>query len=210
MKIAPSILSADFGNLEKSIKLIRNAEWLHVDVMDGHFVPNITIGPVVVKGLRDYTSQVLDTHLMISDPAKYLGEFIKAGSDRITFHIEATNTPIDVINLIREKGAKVGISIKPNTNVNEIADYIPIIDQILVMSVEPGFGGQKFMPNSLEKIKAICALRDKLNKDLLIVVDGGINSETAALCKEAGADVLVAGSYIFNSDDPYSRIEVLR
>ncbi len=210
MKIAPSILSADFGNLQKSITLVKEAEWLHVDVMDGHFVPNITIGPVVVKGLRKYTSQVLDTHLMISNPAKYLEGFIKAGSDRITFHIEATNDPLGVIKLIRSFGAKVGISIKPNTGVEAIADYISLIDQVLVMSVEPGFGGQKFMTNSLDKIQAISVLREKLNKDLLIIVDGGINQETGLLCKEAGANVLVAGSYVFNSDNPSERMRTLR
>ena len=210
MKIAPSILSADFGNLEKSIKLVKDAEWLHVDVMDGHFVPNITIGPVVVKGLRDYTTQVLDTHLMISEPAKYLESFIAAGSDRITFHIESTNDPLSVIDLIRKSGAKVGISIKPNTSVSTISKYISLIDQVLVMSVEPGFGGQKFMVNSLVKIKEISDLRDRYNKDLLIVVDGGINQDTALLCKEAGADVLVAGSYVFNSDNPGDRIRTLR
>ena len=209
MKIAPSILSADFGNLEKAIKLVRDVEWLHIDVMDGHFVPNITIGPIVVKGIREYTDQILDTHLMISNPKKYLKDFIQAGSDRITFHIEATRDPIGVINLIRENGAKVGISIKPNTEVKEIVDLIPLVDQVLVMSVEPGFGGQAFMPNSLEKIRELNVLRDKSNKDLLIVVDGGINKETAALCKKAGADVLVAGSYVFHSDSPKSRIESL-
>ncbi len=210
MIIAPSILSADFGNLEKSINFVKETKWLHVDVMDGHFVPNITIGPVVVKGLRKYTSQVLDTHLMISEPAKYLKEFIKAGSDRITFHIETTSSPKKVIKLIRDNGAKVGISIKPKTSVDTIKDYISLIDQVLVMSVEPGFGGQKFMPNSLEKIKEISLLREKYNQDLLIVVDGGINRETALLCKEAGANVLVAGSYIFGSDDPNERIRTLK
>ena len=178
--------------------------------MDGHFVPNITIGPVVVKGLRKYTNQVLDTHLMISDPAKYLKEFIKAGSDRITFHVEATNTPKEIIKLIREQGASVGISIKPKTSVETIKDYISLIDQVLVMSVEPGFGGQKFMMNSLDKIKEISLLREKFNKNLLIVVDGGINQETAALCKEAGANVLVAGSYIFSGNDPSERIRSLK
>ncbi len=210
MIIAPSILSADFGNLQKSIEQVKEAKWLHVDVMDGHFVPNISIGPVVIKGLRGYTKQVLDTHLMISDPAKYLKEFINAGSDRITFHIEATNDPIGVINLIREYGAKVGISIKPNTDVGSILDLIPLIDQVLVMSVEPGFGGQAFMENSLDKIRTLDTLRRELNKDLLIVVDGGINDKTAVFCKDAGANVLVAGSYVFSSDNPQSRMESLK
>ncbi len=210
MIIAPSILSADFGNLEKSISFVKETKWLHVDVMDGHFVPNITIGPVVVKGLRKYTNQVLDTHLMISDPAKYLKEFIKAGSDRITFHIETTDDPKAIIKLIREQGASVGISIKPNTSVETIKDYISLIDQVLVMSVEPGFGGQKFMMKSLEKIKEISFLRESFNQNLLIVVDGGINQETAALCKEAGANVLVAGSYLFSGNDPSERIRSLK
>ncbi len=210
MIIAPSILSADFGNLEKSIETVKSAKWLHVDVMDGHFVPNISIGPVVIKGLRNYTNQILDTHLMISDPAKYAIEFIKAGSDRITFHIEATSDPKAVINLIREHGAKVGLSVKPNTEISAIADLIPLIDQVLVMSVEPGFGGQKFMSNSLDKIRELDILRKKLNMYLLIVVDGGINEKTASMCKEAGADVLVAGSYIFNSNDPLARMEQLK
>lgn len=210
MIIAPSILSADFGNLAKSVALLKDAEWLHVDVMDGHFVPNISIGPLVVKGLRPYTSQVLDTHLMISDANKYIPQFIEAGSDRITFHIEAVEDPTVTIKLIRKHGAKVGISIKPNTPVSEIAKWIPFIDQILVMSVEPGFGGQEFMMNSTLKMMEISQLRDKLNKELLIVVDGGINNITAKFCKEAGANVLVAGSYIFNSDNPVERMESLK
>jgi ribulose-phosphate 3-epimerase len=178
--------------------------------MDGHFVPNITIGPVVVKGLRKYTKQVLDTHLMISDPVKYLPEYIKAGSDRITFHIEAVKDPMKVIKLIKDLGVKVGISIKPATSVDSIKEYIPFIDQVLVMSVEPGFGGQSFIPNSLLKISEISELRKSLNSDLLIVVDGGINEVTGKECSLAGADVLVAGSYVFNSDNPEERIDSLR
>ena len=210
MIIAPSILSADFGKLAESVALVKDAEWLHVDVMDGHFVPNISIGPLVIKGLRPYTKQVLDTHLMISDANKYIPQFIEAGSDRITFHIEAVKDPTVTIKMIRKLGAKVGISIKPQTPVKEIAKWIPFIDQILVMSVEPGFGGQEFMMNSTLKIMEIKELRDKLNKDLLIVVDGGINNVTAKFCQEAGADILVAGSYIFNSDNPLKRMESLK
>lgn len=210
MIIAPSILSADFGNLEQSISKVKSAKWLHVDVMDGHFVPNITIGPVVINGLRGYTDQVLDTHLMISDALKYAKVFADAGSNRITFHIEAVKNPFEMIAHLRELNVKVGVSIKPNTEVNSIKELIPLIDQVLVMSVEPGFGGQSFMENSLPKMREISNLRKELNPDLLIVVDGGINGETGKLCKEAGANVLVAGSFIFNSDDPESRIEELR
>ncbi len=210
MIIAPSILSADFGNLDQSIQQVANAEWLHVDVMDGHFVPNITIGPVVVSGLRKYTKQILDTHLMISDPMRYAKEYIKSGSDRITFHIEAVKDPSLMINEIRKHGAKVGVSLKPNTPVSTISELIINVDQVLVMSVEPGFGGQAFLDNALEKIREIRAIANRVNPTLLIVVDGGINEITGKLCKEAGADVLVAGSYIFNSDNPSAKVELLR
>ncbi len=210
MIIAPSILSADFGKLADSVALVKDAEWLHVDVMDGHFVPNISIGPLVIKGLRPYTEQVLDTHLMISDPNKYIPQFIEAGSDRITFHVEAVDDVAFTIKLIRKHGAKVGISIKPNTPVSIIAKWIPFIDQVLVMSVEPGFGGQKYITDSTSKIIEIDKLRKKLNESMLIVVDGGINNITSKICKNAGADVLVAGSYIFNSDNPDEKMESLK
>lgn len=210
MIVAPSILSADFGNLQESIKKVSNAAWLHVDVMDGHFVPNISIGPVVVKGLRGYTSQILDTHLMITEPQKYAAAFIKAGSDRITFHIEAVKDPYKIIQYLRGFGVEVGISIKPNTDVLSIEPLLPLIDQVLVMSVEPGFGGQSFIHSALDKIKLLSTLKKTLENELIIVVDGGINQETGLLCKEAGADVLVAGSYVFNSDDPAERVESLK
>ena len=210
MIVAPSILSADFGNLEESFKKVSSAKWLHVDVMDGHFVPNISLGPVVIKGLRNYTKQVLDTHLMITNPEKYAEEFVKAGSDRITFHIETVEDPYGLIDKLRELGVSVGVSIKPNTKVDSVKELIPLIDQILVMSVEPGFGGQKFMDSALDKIKEIDELRKLWNPELLIVVDGGINETTGKLCKEAGTDVLVAGSYVFNSENPEERINSLR
>ena len=210
MIVAPSILSADFGNLKDSIAKVKSAKWLHVDVMDGHFVPNISIGPVVIKGLRQYTDQVFDTHLMITDPKKYAEVFVKAGSDRITFHIETEEDPYGLIEYLRELDVKVGVSIKPNTDISKIRELIPLIDQVLVMSVEPGFGGQAFMPNALDKIRDISEFRKLWNPELLIVVDGGINQDTGKQCIEAGADVLVAGSYVFNSEDPEERINSLR
>ncbi|QMS85581.1 ribulose-phosphate 3-epimerase [Candidatus Xianfuyuplasma coldseepsis] len=210
MIIAPSILSADFGNLQESLSQVKSAKWIHVDVMDGHFVPNITIGPVVVKGLRSYTDQVLDTHLMIDNPLQYAKAFVEAGSDRITFHYEAVNDPLKVIREIKQLGVPVGISIKPKTDVKSLLTILEDVDLVLVMSVEPGFGGQSFMPEAVEKIKELTTLKKVVKNNYLIEVDGGINKNTAKLCKEAGVDVLVAGSYIFNSPNPESQIEDLR
>lgn len=209
MIVAPSILSADFGNLERSIEQVKDARWLHVDVMDGHFVPNLTIGPVVVKGLRKYTDQILDTHLMIANPLQYAEDFVKAGSDRITFHLEAVTNPVKVIEEIRKLGVPVGISIKPKTDVKTLLTILEHIDLVLVMSVEPGFGGQAFMEVALEKIRELTTLKKVIDNNYLIEVDGGINEETAALCKEAGADIVVAGSYIFGSDNPAQAMERL-
>lgn len=210
MIIAPSILSADFGNLAHSIEKVKMAEWLHVDVMDGHFVPNITIGPVVVSGLRKYTSQVLDVHLMISDPLKYAEVFARAGSDRITFHAEAVEDAKAVIKKLRELHVEVGISVKPNTPVDTIDELLPHIDQVLVMSVEPGFGGQAFMESALEKIKWLSKQKKILKNEILIAVDGGINEKTGYLCYQAGVDVLIAGSYIFGAVNPEEKIQSLR
>lgn len=210
MIIAPSILSANFGNLAESIEQVKNAEWLHIDVMDGHFVPNITIGPMVVKGLRPYTSQVFDTHLMIKDPKKYAKEFVDAGSDRITFHIEAIDDPKETIAYLKSLKVRVGVSIKPDTPVAKIAPYLPMLDQVLVMSVEPGFGGQEFIMKSVLKIEELDRIRKKDSLSFLIAVDGGINKETAVFCKKAGADVLIAGSYIFKSDHPNAKVDSLK
>ena len=216
VKIAPSILSADFKHLEEEIKLVESlgAEWLHFDVMDGHFVPNISFGQPVLKGIAKCHNMVNDVHIMISDPFKYAPEFIKAGADILTFHYEAcTNDKevFQVIDLIHDYGAKAGLSIKPNTPIDKVLPFLYSLDLVLIMSVEPGFGGQSFIDSSVSKILRLRDYIDENNiKNVLIEVDGGINEETAKVCKLAGVDVLVAGSYLFGHEDIKERIEKLR
>ena len=209
--ISPSILSADFANLERDIKKVENAgaDWIHVDVMDGHFVPNITIGAPVVKSLRPVTNLTLDVHLMIENPEKYIEDFIKAGADIITFHYEAVlpENISDLITRIKEKGVKAGLSIKPKTSPEDILKYLPELDMLLVMTVEPGFGGQKFMQDCAEKIKTI---KKHAPENLIIQVDGGINNKTAKICTNYGATSLVAGNFIYKSDDIKQAIKSLK
>lgn len=206
--ISPSILSADFMNLETEINAVKDCgtKWVHIDVMDGHFVPNISIGVPVVKSIRKKTDMFLDTHLMIENPEKYIEAFAKAGSDLITFHLEATENPKKVIELIKSFGKKVGISIKPKTEARAVFPYLKDVDLVLVMTVEPGFGGQEFMHDCAMKIPEI---RENASDELIIQVDGGINNLTGKICKSLGANSLVAGSYIYGSDNYQKAIDSL-
>jgi len=205
--IAPSILSANFSKLGEEVKAVERsgADWLHIDVMDGKFVPNITIGPLVVKDLRPVSGLFFDVHLMIDDPLVYVDRFIDAGADMVTFHIEACDDPDATIKKIKERGKKAGVSVKPGTGISVLDDLIEKVEMVLIMTVEPGFGGQSFMKDQIEKIKN---LRKKFKGH--IQVDGGINKETAALAVEAGANVLVAGTSIFGRDNYGEAIKELR
>lgn len=205
--IAPSILSADFSKLGQEIKDVEasGADWLHIDVMDGHFVPNITIGPVVVKSIRPVTKLPLDVHLMIKNPERYIESFAKAGSDIITFHIEAEEDPKEIIRLIRYYKKKAGVSIKPKTDVKSLEGILPMVDMVLVMTVEPGFGGQEFIFDCLPKVEE---LRQIFKKD--IEVDGGINELTAGEIIKKGANIIVAGSAVFGTKNYTEAIKKLR
>jgi len=207
--VSPSILSADFANLERDIKRVEEAgaDWLHVDVMDGHFVPNITIGVPVVKSIKKIANIPLDVHLMIENPEKYVEPFAKAGADILTFHYEAVKDIKSIIDLIKSFGMKAGMSIKPKTNPQEILQYLSDLDLLLVMTVEPGFGGQSFMSDCAEKLPII---KENAHEKLIIQVDGGINAETARICTLKGANSLVAGNYIYNSENIQKAIESLR
>lgn len=207
--ISPSILSADFANLEHDIKRVEEAgaDWLHVDVMDGHFVPNITIGVPVVKSIKKAANVPLDVHLMIENPEKYIKSFADAGADILTFHYEAADDIKAVVSFIKSFGVKAGMSIKPMTSPEKVLEFLPLLDLILVMTVEPGFGGQSFMYNCAEKIPVI---KNYAHPELIIQVDGGINAETAKICTGYGANSLVAGSYIYNSDDIQKAVQSLR
>jgi len=203
IKISPSILSADFSQLGTEIKKLEEggADMIHVDVMDGHFVPNLTIGPPVIKALRNYSTLPFDVHLMISSVHKYIKDYADAGADIITIHPEATDNLEESINLIKKLNKKIGLSLNPDTPINIIKKFLPSIDLVLIMSVYPGFGGQKFIPRVIDKIKELKNIKEKQNIKFDIEIDGGIDFENSKLVVEAGANILVSGTTIFKNND---------
>lgn len=212
IKISPSILSCDYSKMGEEFKRMEEcgADWLHIDVMDGHFVPNITLGAPIVKCMRKCSSLVFDVHLMISDPKKYIPDFVKAGADIITFHIESDSPTEETIDLIRSLGCKAALSVKPKTPVEVVFPFLEKLSMVLVMTVEPGFGGQSFMADMLDKVKVLRAECERRGLDTDIQVDGGINEQNAGLAVLNGASVLVAGSAVFGSKDAKATIASLK
>ena len=209
-KLAPSVLSADFGDLRGAMDICQKggAHWIHIDVMDNQFVPNLTIGPLVVKSLRKYTDKFLDVHMMVVEPEKLVEPFARAGADGITFHVEAAENPNEVIDLIKSTGKQVGISLKPGTPLSSIEPFLDKVDLVLIMSVEPGFGGQGYLPGSSGRIKKLKSRLNEMCLDrVLIEVDGGVKLNNMKEVVEAGADVLVAGSAVFGVKDPVQTIK---
>lgn len=211
MRIAPSILSADYANLQRDVAQVEEAgaDLLHVDIMDGHFVPNLTFGPGIVSALRPVTNLPLDVHLMVSDPAQWIAPFAQAGADTILVHVEATPHIARMVQLMHEHGVKAGVVVNPGTPLSSLEELLPQVDQVLVMTVNPGFGGQQFLPAMADKVARLAKVRAALGLHFDIEVDGGINDHTAKMVAEAGADIAVAGSFVFKGD-PAHQLELLK
>lgn len=212
IKCAPSILAADFANIGEGLELVESAgaEWVHLDVMDGSFVPEISFGAQMVKAIRSRTKLPLDVHLMIDKPENHIHTFLNAGSDFITFHVEAVVHANRIIQMIKDGGAAAGISIVPSTAVSQITELLPFVDLVLIMSVNPGYGGQTLIPECLEKVKKLAEIREEKKYNFEISIDGGVNRKTIKQCKEAGIDIFVAGSAFFGADDPGAELAFLK
>ncbi|MCW2801821.1 MAG: ribulose-phosphate 3-epimerase [Propionibacteriaceae bacterium] len=206
----PSLLSADFANLQSAVESVPSSDALHVDVMDSHFVPNLTLGLPVVESLRKATQAMLDIHLMIEDPDRWAPAYAEAGAESVTFHVEAAKAPVRLARELRQQGARAGMALKPATAIEGYADLLPELDMVLIMTVEPGFGGQKFLDMTLPKITRTRKLLDALGGDIWLQIDGGVSVETIERCVEAGADAFVAGSSVFGADDPDAMVRRLR